>query len=106
MTIFENTESPEMIIETLEMSIEDRIRAAAFQLWVDEGQPEGCAEDHWFRACEMITNEDLKYTAETAPDWLQRNAETAEGMQPQAVEKTELSKSIDEIKKRMIGRAA
>lgn len=106
MTIFENTESPEMIVETLEMSIEDRIRAAAFQLWVDEGQPEGCAEDHWFRACEMITNEDLKLTTETTPEWLQRNAETTEATEAPAAEKSELSKSIDEIKKRMIGRAA
>ncbi len=106
MTTIEKSDSLEMIIETPETSIEDRIRAAAFQLWNDEGQPEACAENHWFRACEMIANEDMKLTTETAPGWLQRNAETAEVTQAPAAEKTELSKSIDEIKKRMIGRAA
>jgi Protein of unknown function (DUF2934) len=29
---------------------EDRIRARAYQIWVDEGSPHGRDVDHWLRA--------------------------------------------------------
>ena len=32
---------------------EDRVRVLAYQLWLEEGRPEGRAEHHWFKACEM-----------------------------------------------------
>jgi Protein of unknown function (DUF2934) len=89
-----------------EFTTEDRIRAVAHQLWVDEGQPEGCADDHWHRACEMIEAQDQPTIVHVEPEWLQRNPEAPEMMAEPTPEKTELSKSIDEIKKRMIGRAA
>ena len=38
----------------IETSLEDRIRAAAYNMWEEEGRPEGCAETLWQRACEMI----------------------------------------------------
>jgi Protein of unknown function (DUF2934) len=94
------------IVDTLEISTEDRIRAVAHQLWVDEGQPEGCADDHWHRACEMIAAQDQPPINHVEPEWLQRNPETPELAEELVSEKSELSKSIDEIKKRMIGRAA
>jgi Protein of unknown function (DUF2934) len=96
------TETP---IDTPEMSVEDRIRTAAHQLWEDEGQPEGCADDHWHRACEMIAAQDQTIN-HVEPEWLQRNPETPEMVEEQASDKSELSKSIEEIKKRLIGRAA
>lgn len=30
---------------------EDHIRHHAYMLWLDDGQPEGRAEDHWHQAC-------------------------------------------------------
>jgi len=30
---------------------EDHIRHYAYMLWLEEGQPEGRAEEHWSQAC-------------------------------------------------------
>lgn len=32
---------------------EDRVRAIAYSLWLQEGQPEGRAETHWLKALEL-----------------------------------------------------
>ncbi|MEW6254538.1 MAG: DUF2934 domain-containing protein [Pseudomonadota bacterium] len=37
---------------------EQRIRARAYQLWEEEGRPEGRAESHWTQAREIIALED------------------------------------------------
>lgn len=29
---------------------EERIRALAYSIWVEEGRPDGCDVDHWLRA--------------------------------------------------------
>jgi Protein of unknown function (DUF2934) len=34
---------------------EDQIRAIAYSLWLEEGQPEGRAEAHWLKALELAT---------------------------------------------------
>ncbi len=38
--------------------LEERVRARAYQLWREEGCPEGRAEIHWERARELIAIED------------------------------------------------
>lgn len=97
------TETP---LDLPELSLEDRISIAAHQLWEDEGQPEGRAEVHWFQACKMIAAEDQTITTHVEPDWLQRNSEIPQFAEDSQPEKSELSKSIDEIKKRLMGHAA
>ena len=37
---------------------EDKIRARAYQLWEEEGRPEGRAEQHWFTARETLAVEE------------------------------------------------
>ena len=37
---------------------EDKIRARAYQLWEEEGRPEGRAEQHWFTAKETLAVEE------------------------------------------------
>jgi Protein of unknown function (DUF2934) len=34
---------------------EEKIRSIAHQLWVEAGQPEGQAEEHWFKAIEVAS---------------------------------------------------
>jgi hypothetical protein len=34
---------------------EDRVRAIAYSLWLEEGQPQGRAEAHWLKALELAT---------------------------------------------------
>ncbi len=34
---------------------EDNIRAIAYALWLEEGQPDGRAEAHWLKALELAT---------------------------------------------------
>ncbi len=40
--------------------LERRIRNRAYQIWLDEGCPEGRAEEHWLLAAEMIATEDKR----------------------------------------------
>lgn len=42
----------------MEADREDRIRARAYQLWEEEGRPEGRAEQHWFTARESLAVEE------------------------------------------------
>ncbi len=44
---------------------EDRIRAVAHALWLEEGQPEGRSEAHWLSAVEMVSAQTAD--AKTAP---------------------------------------
>ena len=39
------------------VSIEDRVRAIAYALWLEEGQPDGRSEAHWFKAHELVNVE-------------------------------------------------
>lgn len=41
-------------------SREDRIRARAHQIWLNEGQPSGGEERHWLQAASDIDAEDAK----------------------------------------------
>jgi hypothetical protein len=36
---------------------EDRIRQRAYLIWIEEGQPEGRAEEHWVRARDALERE-------------------------------------------------
>jgi predicted subunit of tRNA(5-methylaminomethyl-2-thiouridylate) methyltransferase len=36
---------------------EQRIRERAYQIWLEEGKPEGGAQQHWERALEAIEKE-------------------------------------------------
>lgn len=38
-------------------SSEDRVKALAYAIWLEEGQPEGRAEAHWFKALELANAE-------------------------------------------------
>jgi len=71
----------------------------AHQIWEGEGQPEGKADEHWFRASAMIAEAKL----EGDPDWLQKVAIAEE---PEVEMKTNLAASIDEIKRKIGNRAA
>jgi hypothetical protein len=48
------------------LATEERIRLIAYTLWEEEGQPEGRAELHWQRACEIVAAEAAE------PGWLKR----------------------------------
>jgi hypothetical protein len=47
-------------------SKEERIRTRAYEIWCEEGQPEGRDEDNWLRACDEI-EADLRKAAGLAP---------------------------------------
>jgi hypothetical protein len=42
----------------LENDLERRIRERAYHLWLEEGQPEGRAQDNWDLARELVAIED------------------------------------------------
>jgi hypothetical protein len=41
----------------LPANLEERVRVVAYNLWLQEGQPNGRAEEHWFRANELVNAE-------------------------------------------------
>lgn len=42
----------------MEADRDDKIRARAYQLWEEEGRPEGRAEQHWYTARESLAVEE------------------------------------------------
>jgi Protein of unknown function (DUF2934) len=54
---------------------EDRVAAVAYSLWLEEGQPQGRAEAHWFQALELVNAEAGAGEAPTAKP--KRKAPTA-----------------------------
>jgi hypothetical protein len=46
----------------------ERIRQRAYQIWLEEGCPEGRAEIHWEMAREFVANEGNGSATRLAPD--------------------------------------
>jgi hypothetical protein len=67
--------------------LEQRVRQRAYQLWEQEGRPEGRENDHWDKASELVAIED-NYRLATIPVEKSRNVgPTGEPIEPiQAVE--------------------
>ena len=61
---------------------EEKIRQIAHQLWVEAGQPEGQAEDHWFKAIELASSKAAKKAA--APKAATKPAAKAVAAKPAA----------------------
>jgi Protein of unknown function (DUF2934) len=53
-----------------DIDVEEQKRQIAYQLWEEEGRPEGKAEEHWARACLVVMN--FGEDGANAPAWLQR----------------------------------
>ena len=66
--------TPRTPIETPEHDLEEQKQAIAYQLWEDEGRPEGKAEAHWEQACLVVMSLGEGDAAPT-PVWLKRNDE-------------------------------
>ena len=71
-------------ILNLEQDIEEKKRQIAYQLWEDEGKPEGRSEEHWNQACLVLMTLDSPETSVTYqqqdipvtdPIWLSRQTE-------------------------------
>ncbi len=62
-----------------------RIRAIAYSIWEEEGQPDGKSEEHWLRACELVDMAESQAAAILDPAWLQR-AEAQQAEAPAAKE--------------------
>ena len=52
---------------------DERVGLLAYQIWEEEGYPEGQAEVHWLRACEMIDAETAFAENQEMPEWLDRH---------------------------------
>jgi Protein of unknown function (DUF2934) len=54
-----------------EPDLEQQKQAIAYQLWEDEGRPDGKAEEHWAQAC-LVVMSLAEGEALPSPIWLQR----------------------------------
>ena len=43
-------------LEKFETDLDERVRRRAYEIWLEEGQPQGRDLDHWFRAKEDLTS--------------------------------------------------
>ena len=55
---------------------EARIQAIAYTMWEDDGRPDGKADEHWLRACELVDKAEGNAEAILDPAWLKRAEET------------------------------
>ena len=37
---------------------QERVRERAYQIWIEEGRPDGREADHWEKACELVAMEE------------------------------------------------
>ncbi len=44
-----------MAVSLPALNAEDRVKAVAYSLWLEEGRPDGRAEAHWFKAVELVS---------------------------------------------------
>lgn len=82
--------------EISHMDREQRIRAIAYALWEEEGQPEGRDVAHWLRACELVGAE-AEPVDEQAPGWLQR----IEPPPAEAAESAEQTRTVADIARKI-----
>ncbi|MEO9167199.1 MAG: DUF2934 domain-containing protein [Aestuariivirga sp.] len=57
---------------TPEPTRDERVGLLAYQIWEEEGCPEGRSDDHWLRACEMVDAELAFAENQELPEWLDR----------------------------------
>jgi hypothetical protein len=63
--------TPRTAIETPELDMEAQKQSIAYQLWEDEGRPEGKAEEHWQQAC-LVVMSLSEGEIGPSPIWLKR----------------------------------
>ena len=67
---------------TPEPTRDERVGLLAYQIWEEEGYPEGQAEVHWLRACEMIDAETAFAENQELPEWLDRQDKKPAAVEP------------------------
>lgn len=75
---------------------DERIRQIAYAIWEEEGWPEGRADQHWLRACELVEAEAPGGAGE--PGWLKRNEPVAAAPEPAAEPKIPLTEAIKRMR--------
>jgi hypothetical protein len=82
--------TPRISKDTPELDLEQQKQMIAYQLWEDEGRPEGKAEAHWEQAC-LVVMSLAEGDITSSPIWLKRQeeiqAQDAKITQPSLVEK-------------------
>ncbi len=70
-------------IDSEERTHDQRVRERAYHLWLDEGCPEGRAEDHWDKARELVAiEENYKDTLKPNPTAEFERSPTGEPVEP------------------------
>ena len=83
-----------------ELDLEQQKQIIAYQLWEDEGRPEGKAEEHWAQACLVVMSLAEGETM-LPPGWLKRQDTAATAETPEAP-----SGIVENISKRQATRHA
>lgn len=63
--------TPRIVKDKPEFDLEAQKQSIAYQLWEDEGRPEGKAEEHWAKAC-LVVMSLTDGEAASSPEWLKR----------------------------------
>ncbi|MFN3891687.1 MAG: DUF2934 domain-containing protein [Beijerinckiaceae bacterium] len=66
-----------------ERNHEERVRERAYRLWLEEGRPDGRADDHWDKACELVAiEESYKDTLKPNPTEAYEHSPAGEPVEP------------------------
>ena len=85
---------------------DSHIRAIAYSLWEEEGRPEGRAEDHWLRACELVASAEARAAGILEPDWLKRTEQDPAAAPATGEQKVETPAAQADTVKRLRGSRA
>lgn len=78
--------------------IEEIKQQIAYQMWEEEGRPEGRSEAHWLAACDVV-DEMLTNTAEL-PAWFRRVEQRMQEAEPQGTETQEPVTRFQDVARR------
>jgi Protein of unknown function (DUF2934) len=90
--------TPRIPKDTPELDLEQQKQLIAYQLWEEEGRPEGKAEEHWDQAC-LVVMSVAEGEAAASPVWIKRQDTVTENA-------TEKLPGVESLTKRNVARQA
>lgn len=64
----------------------DRVGVLAYEMWEQEGRPEGRAEEHWLNACLIVDGEIAALQGNELPSWLNRAEKSEAKVEAEVIE--------------------
>lgn len=77
---------------------EAQVRDSAYHIWLNEGQPEGCDQEHWLRAIDALTPPKAKTKRKAAASTTKRKVAAAAPAPKAAPKRASKAKTVAKSK--------